>query len=309
MPHIEAPGFVARYRFTIPVVLILIGVQIAWYTLLWTSLIRQPDLGGVDFIIFYTAGVLSNQGQLHDLYNVARQHAIQAPIVGEQFIQGGVLPFNHPPFLAPVLGLVVTENYTYSYVAWCVVQLALLALMCTTAVIWLRERGWTRGQAIMGGVALSMFYPLFISFLKGQDTIIIVLAAVIWARALSREDDRTAGLALALTVIKPQIALMLALPTLAVRWRAFAWFVGGAGVLAIVSVLLVGQRGVEDYLTILRITSRGEGFGINQSAMQNMLALMLQIVPGLGLQLAQSIAWLLYIGAVIGISAIWRKRG
>jgi hypothetical protein len=294
----------------IHVVWIAASALLLAYSVIWALLLRQPALGFIDYISFYTAGRLARAGALANLYDLEAQRAIQREIVPPDFVGTGVLPFNHMAFLTPLLGMTVGGSYVASYIRWCAVLLAFLIACGWVLRRWLGDAGWPRGAGLAGALGLLLFYPMFIGLLKGQDTAIMLFGTLLWAWSLQRGDDRLAGLALGLTTLKPQLALALALPMLFARRRAFWWFCGAAAICALASSLLIGWHGIADLLALSRLVATGQGYGVNQAAMFNLVGLALRLAPGLPPAAVRGLAW---GGFALGLALVcWRwgaRRG
>jgi hypothetical protein len=76
-----------------------------------------------------TAGRLAQTLRLSQLYDLDLQRAVHVPSVGRNVVQDGLLPFNHPPLLAPLLGLLVSDAYGAAYVRWALLLTALISLI------------------------------------------------------------------------------------------------------------------------------------------------------------------------------------
>lgn len=155
----------------------------------------------------------------------------------------------------------------------------------------------------LAGVLL--FEPLFISVLKGQDSALLLLGGLLWFSGLTRNNDRLAGLGLSLTLIRPQIAIVLAVPFLFQRRKVFGWFCAGAAALGSYSFLQVGWTGALDYLHILTASAGGEGYGLAEAAMFNFTGLLLRIAPRLDVGLVHTIGWSLFAAALAGLCVLW----
>lgn len=289
-------------RASVPLVLLIA------YPLIWVALVQRPVLGGTDFISFYTAGRIARSGQLERLYDLDLQQGIQAPIVGPEFVPGGVLPYNHPPFLAPLLGMIAVDEYVWAYVRWTLVLLAVLTVCATVGAHWLRDSGWSLRGALLAAGATLLFYPTYISVLKGQDTALALLGALVWGWGLRHRRDWLAGAGLALVTIKPQLALALALPMLFVRPRAFGWFVAASASLWLFGLVLIGWQGFSRFIDLLRLTAGGEGYGFNQSAMFNLIGGVLRAAPQTGPVLIRVLAWGGFGLACAGLCWLWFTR-
>jgi hypothetical protein len=291
----------------LPMALLLSALALltAIYAQLWIGLLGIPALDGVDFISFYTAGRIVRSGALRMLYDLNVQHAIQAPIVGPNFVPGGTLPYNHPPLLAPLLGLIAFDDYTAAYIANSAVLLVVLLLCGVVAARFLAERGLGRRMSILGATSVVLFYPAYISLLKGQDTAFVLLGALLWMWLLLARRERLAGVALALVLLKPQIALALALPLLAARNRAAWWFCGTSALLALYSWLLVGTHGLFDFLGLLRLSADGQGYGMNQTAMYNFLGLLIRSMPTLDAAILSALKWAAFALTISFLCWLW----
>jgi hypothetical protein len=294
----------------LPAALLLgvLAVLAAIYAQLWIGLLSLPALDGVDFISFYTAGRIARSGAYRLLYDLDVQHAIQAPIIGPNFVPGGTLPYNHPPLLAPLLAMIAFDQYRSAYIANSAILLVVLLLCGVIAARFLTEHSFDRRASIVAASSVVLFYPAFISLLKGQDTAFVLLGASAWMWALLARRERLAGVALALVLLKPQIALALALPLLASRNRAAWWFCGASALLALYSWLLVGTGGLFRLLELLRLSADGQGYGMNQPAMYNFLGLLIRGVPALDSATLSMFKWTVYVLAIGYLCWLWWNK-
>lgn len=287
------------------VVVAAIVLHLALYARLWSGAYSHPTLQGVDFIIFYTAGQIAHKQAFDGVYNLDAQRAIQHDIVGEEFVPGGVLPFNHPPFLLPLLWLVVDDNYHASYARWSGVLLLAMAGCGVVTARMLLVRGWSRPQSIIVGGSGAFFFPLFVALLAGQDSVFVLLGALLWLWGHLERRARLAGIGLALTLVKPHLTLPLAVP-LVLTWRKEGrWFLVAALAMMGYSMLLVGWQGWLDFFNLVEITARGEGFGVRHGMMFNFTGLLLRNAPDLPPDLVRSITWGLYGLTIALLSWLW----
>jgi hypothetical protein len=264
-----------------------------------------PALGGVDFISFYTAGRIARAGTYRQLYDLTLHYAIQSPIIGPNFVPGGVIMSQHPPFLAPLLGLISVDDYRASYITWSVILACVLVPCGVIAARLLAANGIDRRSSMLAAISAVLFYPVFISLLKGQDTAFVLLGALVWMWALLARRERLAGAALALVLLKPQIALVLALPLLASRNRAAWWFCAASGLLGLYSLLLVGLSGLVDLLGLMRLSADGSGYGTNQPAMYNFLGLLIRGAPTLDVATLSVLKWTVYLLTISFLCWLW----
>ena len=144
---------------------------------------------------------------------------------------------------------------------------------------------------------------LVISLALGQDTAFILLGVLLWLWLLLEGKDFWAGLALSLAVVKPQIAVLLGIPLLFARPKAFAGFCVGGAALTLFSFLLVGVEGFSGLLNIVRVMSQGQGFGVNPQHMISVTGLLVRA------GLSASWSWVFLALGLVVITVLWRKFG
>jgi len=281
--------------------------QTTWYGLLWVSSIRDPQvLLGADFRAFYTAGRIARQEGFGRVYDLVVERRLQAEVAGRPLTAEELLIYIHPPFLLPVLWLLARLDYPAAYVGYCLVQFLLVAAGLPFLFRMLWAKNWPKPQIWILLVGVLLFQPLFISILKGQDTAFCLFGGILWLCGLLRDDDRMAGLGLSLTLIRPQIAVVLAIPFLFNRRKVFGWFCAGGAALGLLSLAMVGLTGARDYLRILAVSAGGQGYGLSQSAMFNFTGLALRLFPHVDPGLIHWLTWGLFAAAVIGLSVLWK---
>jgi len=255
-----------------------------------------------DFLGYYTAAKLPR----HEMYDIDRQKEVQTALLGKPYdLPSKVLLFNHPPVLIPLVNLISTDDYLKSYWRWAVV-LSTICLLCAGAVyLLLRDAGQPTSTASLAAFTALLFYPLYRSVQAGQDTPFVLVGALIWALCLTRKRDGAAGLALALTIIKPQLAIPLAAATFAASRRSFAWFAAAAAGLTALSVLYVGAGGALTLVEDIRLSADGEAFGVFFTRQYNFAGLLARL--GAGKTVAGVAGWCAFAAAVVCLAL--RRRG
>lgn len=280
-----------------------------WYIQLWSSLVKDAALNSMDFVSLYAAGIVAKTHGLVNTYDVELQQSVQAQIVGPGFMPSDTLMFNHPPYLLPVLLKITSDDYPLSYVLWSAVLLILVGIGMVFVVRALIAQGFSRKHAWLMGVVGALYYPVFLSILKGQDSALMLLGVSIWMYALTVRRDTLAGMGLSLATIKPHIAVVMAIPFLFTRRRVWWGFCLGVLVLLGYSVLLVGLEGMRDLVDILLVSAGGEDFGLNQAHMFNLLGFLLRTFPGIDPGLARNISWGVFVLSIAGLCYLWKKAG
>jgi hypothetical protein len=195
---------------------------------------------GSDFRLYYAAARTGlEQGWSH-IYDpsVLRLTSIVAG--------GPPKPFLNPPPMAWLAAPFALVPYQAAYVLW-----SLLCALALAASILLLVRG-ARARLLGAALALALFPTLFALYL-GQSSVFVLLAVAACWRLQRAGHDLWAGLALALIIVKPQMALVLP-PALLVagRFRVFAAWAAATVAAVAVCALSLGPDGITEYL---RLTS------------------------------------------------------
>lgn len=279
------------------------------YLGIWVRFISDPvERTGSDFIAFYSAGrVAQDDGAAH-VYRPLSQQQIQEEQVGFPLAPGQVLLYNHLPYLIPVLRLIVSADYVGSFYRWTFLLIALYVtgLMFLSQV--LKDAGLDSRRTLLAGIGGFLFLPLFFSLMNGQDTAFLFLGAAIWIYGLLSGKEIVSGLGLSLTTVRPHIALILALPMLFSYRKAFLGFLLGSGILALFSFLILGIDGTREFIDILFLSAGGEWYGMKESAMYNLIGLLVRTMPWLGANTIRLVGWAIYIIAVIGLCILWTRH-
>ena len=252
--------------------------------------ISSPKIVASDFPSFYAAARIWRTGG--NPYSLSEQCKAQTAIRSADL---PCLPLAHPPILLPLVSEISSDNLVASYWRW----LTVLVLISIASLVPL----YFLSRNLMLSIESLLFLPLVTGVLLGQDVPLILFGALMWAYLLLTGRDFASGLALSLSVIKPHIAILLALPLLFSRRTAFLGFCAGALALTVFSFALVGLSGFRGLLEIAQIMSKGEGFGIYQSKMPNATGLLVSA------GLSPFWSWGIFVFGVVAISLLWRQRG
>jgi hypothetical protein len=222
--------------------LVLGGSFIAW------NVIAVPLRGDIldnDLTLVYIGARIGIEHGWSHLYSLSLQHQMfdqlrpDAPFNdGERFIS--------PPPSAWVLAPLTVFGAAATIYVWLFASVAALV-----AAWWLAAPGSTRVRALWLIAALA-WYPVQYSLSLAQPDLIVLLAAVAAWKLADKGRPYLAGAVLGVSVLKPQLTLALPLVLLvAGRWRIAAAWAVTVGVLAIVSVLVIGPQGLSDYRMLL----------------------------------------------------------
>lgn len=280
-----------RFRRLPEFLVCIVVIPLILSAVLWISL-RQSGLGTSDFIQFYRAGIMVHSGQGAHLYD-ANLHP------GMRWEQG----YAKPPFETLFYVPLAFFSYSSAYRIWTFVNLALLGLI----FFLLRTYGPPFGLAERLFLLAAAFHPVLAVVLQGQDSLWLLLAYVLAFLALKGRRDFSAGLALGVALIKPQLVVPFALlMLLRGYWKFIAGLAVSASVLAIISVLIVGPAVAANYpLMLLHINDQERlTFHVSPENMPNIRGLFTLLLGALVSPLALN----LIIAAVSVGFLVWAKR-
>ncbi|NJN79538.1 MAG: hypothetical protein HC797_03200 [Anaerolineales bacterium] len=144
--------------------------------------------------------------------------------------------------------------------------------------------------------------------LLGQDTAILFLGVTLWLAGMRRGNGWLAALGLALTSVRPHLCLAFAIPLL-FRDLQIGWkFIIISSLLALGSILLLGWQGTLEFIHILQVSANGSWYGMNETAMLNMIGFISRILPFLEPSIIRFLGWVGYISSILFLSFTWGKK-
>lgn len=229
-----------------------------------------------DFPGFYAAAKLIWENP-SGLYDYGNQHAIQSAI--DSRIGEAILPFAYPPFTAVVLMPLGWIPFPWAFLAMTVVNAFVLAL---TLFMLIRNLGLRQEQSLW--LLLSTFcnFGVHGAFLQGQTSFVTLFCLTAFMFAVSRRRDQlSVGGWAGAVFFKPQYLLVPLLTLVCQRlWKGLWIAVTILIVLCAGSLMLVGQRGIGEYLRLLEFYGTSEsGFGSYPGDMHNLRSLVQYLVP------------------------------
>lgn len=287
---------------------VLVTIQISWYLSLWLALLWDISIAKrTDFIALYISGKLAKLYGWTKIYDLDLQYFEHQSILGFNFDIVFFLPNNHPPLLLPILRLIYSENFLQSYLLWFLFLLFLIAGAVFLLLKLFKKHGFSAKNRLFFIISISLFYPLFISLLKGQDSALLFLGMAILYYGIDQQKDGLAGFGLALITIRPQLAIILGLPFVLKRQRVFGYFLVFGGFLVLYCFLMVGLPGFQDLLQLL-INSAQSIHNSSQASMYNLLGFLLRTFPKLRNETAQIISWIVYGVSILSLCFFWYSR-
>jgi hypothetical protein len=264
---------------------LVIAAQIFIYGHFWYG----ADKTTTDFPAFHAVGLLWKSGQ--QPYDLEKQCRVEKEVNPAQ----PCLPFAHPPILLPAMALTSDSDYVASYWRWTMLTTILLCL-CLIPLYFLSRDLPVTIQSIL-------FFPAMFGLWMGQDNALVLLAVVLFAWLIKSNQDFLAGAALSLGAVKPQLILVLAIPLIFSRVKAFFGFATGGLVLLLFSLALVGIEGLKGILRLTALMSKIQGYGVWPEGMYNVTG----ILARAGLN--HFWTWPLFIVAILFICILWNRKG
>ena len=278
------------------------------YVLSWVDVVSDlAQLTGSDFMAFYAAGRSMFEHAPAAAYDLASLKASEESVLGFRIADQDVNPFVHPPLILPVIWLVARFNYLTAFYLWALFILILCMLNAQIAINLFSSTNGLNRIVLWAGTFL--FFPLFISLVNGQDSALLLLGAMLWYYGFTQNSNHMAGLGLALTTIRPQIALLLAIPMIfnAHSRKVWWWFCIGSAVLVVFSIAILGQDGVRNFINILSVSASGEGYKINEAAMVNLIGMVKRLNLSFDAATIRTVGWVGSLAGLIILCLVWGK--
>ena len=309
IPHqIQAPDAAAKPRAPWHrwLAVFLIAMAIVHGLMFWRAR-RLIIIGSGDITSFYSTGLMLRRGLGHQFYDRGEQWKIQQEFASRVEVRQGPLPFVRPPFEAPLFVPLTYFPYPVAVVLWVSFKLGLLLV-----VMWILRRPFGRIYPPWLEAILCLgLFPVFLDFIYGQDSILLLLLVVLAFNRLLDHHDAVAGIFLGLGLFKFNLVLpIVLLLCLAGRWRVLKGFVPVAVGLVAASVMIAGPKALLDYPAYLMNLNRQEGIGfVHSESMPNLRGLM-SIVTGRA-SYPGPIHWILLpiaLAAIVYAGHLWRAQ-
>lgn len=251
-----SPGSKVRWGFGSKLAVALSLGLLAAYLILWVGTVRQQ--GGpegyvriTDFVSTLTGARIIRDGDGALLYDLPTQRNAQNR-VREPYLpplDTDILPYNHLPFEALLVSLLVDMPYPLAFGLW-----TLVAGMAIGAALGLmdgvlplpRPAGWVLS------LAACSYYPLVRGLMLGQNSALVLLGLCGLYVALRKGSERWAGAALLLVALKPQALPVVGLLLLVERrWKTLAIFAGLLTALSLAAMTVLGPGWPLQYAGLL----------------------------------------------------------
>jgi hypothetical protein len=208
-------------------------------------------IDSLDFSYYYAAARIGLEHGWNRIYDLDQQRQVFYQLHPSSDLFDWKRYFVSPP---PVAWLVAP--FTLLPIVPAFWTFASLSVLAFAVCGWMAAPG--RGLAKLAlFVTTACVYPVLIAIQTGQVTPMISAATLLAWLLARRGLHVAAGLVLALLVLKPQVAILVApAMLLAGERRMFLTWVAGAGTLAAVSALTVGGHAIDQLRVILTLEQR-----------------------------------------------------
>ncbi len=219
-----------------------------------------------DFPALYAAARLVAEGAGAGVYDTRTIAAAELAAAGRPVGGTGVLAYFNPPFFAFILSPLSALSLTDAYRVWTLLSVGLVAV--DAWLIWLIADGMRRSSRAALVLAFLTLFPLTYGLQVGQFSPILVTS---WAAAfllLRRGRPRSAGIALAPLLIKPELLLPVSAYLLWKRqWGVFSTLVPAAAVAVAVSLWVIGPGNALSYPAYLLHSTTWTADGVATNVM------------------------------------------
>ncbi|HSH81492.1 MAG TPA: glycosyltransferase family 87 protein [Herpetosiphonaceae bacterium] len=223
----------------------------AIYAVLVVVMAWQGRLEGGDFTAFYTGWTIVRNGDGPRLYDWDLQARYQQQILHGRVFNGGLLPYVNPPHATLPFVPLASVSRTTALLLWMLLQVALLfwALRLLHSV----AASWTATERHMLLTAVLAFRPLYLTFVLGTFSLLMLVCFLQFYLALKRTHDTRAALWLVAGTVKMQLMLLPGVLLLAGhRWRALGAALLAGGAAGLLSAAVLGWQTWIGYFQMLR---------------------------------------------------------
>jgi len=262
--------------------------------------------GYPDFTIFYSAAKMIRGGLRGQLYDAAAQFRSQQEFASKVSTRQAALPYNHPPFEAPLFIPLSWLPYWAAFVVWDVVNLGILFFLPRLLRPHLPVlKKVPTAACVFGSFA---FFPVFIVLLQGQDVLLFLLVVALGFVALKNNRDHQAGLWLGLGLFRFHLLVPIFFGLLwQRRYRVIFRFLLIACVLVMISVFTVGWSESTIYpgyvLHMEKNAAQQDMRAVlNMPNLQGLLAMTPFPAP-----IGKAILALIAIGLLVFMAVVWKR--
>jgi hypothetical protein len=236
------PAFLnERRRRVYPRIFVVLCVfwGVVGFVFLWANAARNDERYGGDFVVYWSAARLAEQGRPEDVYDIRELWAEERRLVPNS----EAFPWHYPPQFLLLLRPFAWLPYWAALATWTVLGFGALGV----AVYAAGARGWATPAVSLLAVGVNVAF--------GQNG---MFTGAILGGGLALLDSRPAfaGAILGLVTYKPHFAPLIFILLLATRrWTALSGAVLSAAVLAVLSLAVLGSDTWDAYIDDLSVAA------------------------------------------------------
>jgi hypothetical protein len=210
--------------------------------------------GFADFRQLYTGGYMIRTGLAHEIYDYDKQQETEEALVPMRSGLHFLLPITHLAFEEVLFAPLSIFSYRVAFCIFLVVNLGLtgfcVVLLQQMAACLRRRWRWFVPFLVVG------FFPIWRALLQGQDSVLLLSLLLVALLLLNRSCPIGAGMVMGIALFKFNVVVPIALLFLAWKqWAFFCGFVSSSVATVGASFVIVGSRGIHDYIGTLSAMS------------------------------------------------------
>lgn len=264
-------------------------------------------LSGADFRAQYTGTVLLSQGVRDDFYNPDLMADWQRILLPWENSNKLFLPLLEPPFVPLLLLPLSFFPFEMAYMVWGVIN-TLLAIVLSLYIYKQLDHMYYVSR-LLSSFLPYFSLPVWMTILQGQLSLVLVSVFFITWHLLRRKKDFWAGLVLSLLIIKPQLII---LPIMFILWQKRKMTIVGCmiGVSSLIATswLIIGTKGLQNYIKLLNYVATHHSFGVSLEWMHSLSGFLALL---LGKQLFPEVIFIwvpIVLIFLVILFFIWRQR-
>ncbi len=235
-----------RFRFAgqITAALVVVG-WLAWFFPFDDLLDRSGTPLGGDYVMLYVAGQVAGDGAAAALYDDASNQRRSSQLFnGMNPSQSW--PYRYPPTVAAAMLPLSQLPFAWSFALFSLLQLTLLSIS-----VWLLGRDYSVLHQRSSWLWAIIGSPLVLeSLIGGQSSLLAFTCIVGFLYFLRRDNYVIAGMLLAMTLYKPNVAFLLVIAALVVHPRLLRGFLPTTAIGLGIALLTAGTSGTVQYIQL-----------------------------------------------------------
>ena len=203
---------------------------------------------GSDFVEFYAAGKLVNEGRAAQMYDLATivglEHRTLPTMATTQ-----MLVFGNAPYVTLLFSPLARLPYAWAYCVWLAISMGLF-----TAALVILFRATLPAGSFWTAFLMALSSPMFLleTWIGGQISVLAFFAVALLVRCLRDRRWFLAGVSLSLAAYKPSLlAVPAAMLVVGACWQTLAGLIAGSAVWGALSVATAGVEGMSRWVATL----------------------------------------------------------